>query len=88
MVESYIPHSVSMLTFRGFIGPNETKCCQIADKNCNPTGKTNAKLRFFVFLNEDSLEGCDILGNASSHITLSSYQAFDNCIWNQGGLGD
>jgi hypothetical protein len=81
MVESYPKNSESVLSFKQYIKPNVTKCCKIIDDGCNPTKKSNSKLSFYAFISEKSLEGCDVFGTATSHITLSAYHVFDNCIW-------
>ena len=81
MVESYPKKGNSLLSFKQYIKPNETRCCKIIDDACNPTKKSDSRLSFYAFLSEQSLEGCDVFGTATSHISLSSYQIFDNCIW-------
>lgn len=81
MVESYPSESESILSFNQYLKPNETKCCSVIDDRCNPTKKSNSKLSFYAFTSEKSLEGCDVFGTATSHITLDLYQSFDNCVW-------
>lgn len=83
MVESYPTNSESILSFKQYINPNVTKCCKVLDDGCNPSKKTDSKLSFYAFLSEKSLEGCDVFGTSSSHITLSKYAIFDNCIWKE-----
>ena len=81
MVEFYPEKSDSILTFKKNIKPKDTLCCDNNDKSCNPIESKNKKVSFYAFLNEDSLEGCDIFGTINSHITLKTYAVFDNCIW-------
>jgi|GEM_PF-2926423 len=81
MVEFYPKKADSILTFKNYIKPNETLCCDKTNKSCNPIGNSNSNVSFYAFLNEDSIEGCDIFGTVNSHITLNSYEVFDNCRW-------
>lgn len=83
MIESYTNNSESVLSFKQYIKPNKTKCCNTTDKTCNPSLKTDSKLSFYVFSNENSLEGCDVFGTSTSNIILNAYQDFDNCVWNE-----
>jgi len=81
MLEFYPLKADSILTFKKNIKANETLCCDITNKNCNPLENNNSKVSFYAFLNEDSIEGCDIFGTVKSHVTLKTYEVFDNCIW-------
>ena len=82
MVESYVQGD-SVLSFKQYIKAKATKCCSVTNSNCNPTVNSKKLLSFYVFKNENSLEGCDIFGTRTSKITLKTYQDFDNCIWNK-----
>jgi len=81
MVEFYPSKSDSILSFKKHIKADETICCDTANKTCNPLGEDESKVSFYAFLNEDSIEGCDVFGTVNSHVTLKTYEVFDNCIW-------
>jgi len=81
MVEFYPNDTDSILSFKKNIKATETLCCDIADKYCNPLEENDSKISFYAFLNEDSIEGCDIFGTVNSHVVLKTYEVFDNCIW-------
>ena len=81
MVESYIRDSDSIIVFKKYIKPNETQCCKVGNDNCNPTKNMEKILSFYAFSNNNAVEGCDIFGFNDSNVILTSYQVFDNCIW-------
>ena len=81
IVDTYLSNSARLLTFKQYIEPKSTKCCDIKDATCNPTKKNDTKINFFVFLDENAIEGCNVFADTSSNISLDSYQIFDNCLW-------
>ncbi len=81
MVEFYQNKDDSVLTFKKYIKPKTTSCCKANNKKCNLNVDEDVKLSFYAFLNENSLEGCDVFGKIDSNITLDAYKVFDNCIW-------
>ena len=81
IVETLNDRQEPTISFRKWIDSAETACCTPQDTKCNPLGKDDSKMSFYVFLDSDSLEGCNVFGNSSSDIFLKKYISYDNCHW-------
>ncbi len=81
MVETLNAKHEQIVSFRKWIDSGESACCSSQDTKCNPMGKDDSKMSFYVFLDLDSLEGCDVFGNSSSDIFLNKYTSYDRCYW-------
>ncbi len=59
-------------------------CCDWRDRSCNRSGRAETTLDYYVFSDDQALEGCSTLMRADVKARLTIFEEFDRCDWVQG----